>query len=231
MSVELDLPNIIARAQAGDTGAISDLYTTYAGHVLRYLYARLSEQETAKDLTQEVFIRVMKGIGTFEYRGDKSFLGWIYTIANNVLIGHVRRAKLLHTPLDESLELADPRSQEGVGAVHDRVALTQAMQRLTPDQQQVLALRFYADMSNAEIARQLKRTEGSVKALQFRALQALQQIMAQEQEEQPVIEKPAPSQSQDYKRNGHLEAASLGPLQRMVNGAVHTVSLEVAEDH
>lgn len=178
--LDLELPRIIARAKAGDTGAFGELYTKYAGLILRYLYARLHEQEGAQDLTQEVFVRVIKGIGGFEYRGEKSFLGWLYTIAGNVLIGQARRKRAISTPLDESLGLIDPRGQEAVRSIFDRVALEQAIVQLTDDQQQVLVLKFFADMTNQEIATTIGRSEGAVKALQHRALHALQQILERE---------------------------------------------------
>jgi RNA polymerase sigma-70 factor (ECF subfamily) len=171
---------IIARAKAGDAGAFGELYTRYAGLILRYLYVRVHEQEGAQDLTQEVFVRVIKGIGGFEYRGEKSFLGWLYTIAGNVLIGQARRKRAISTPLDESLELVDPRGQEDVHSIFDRVALEQAIAQLTEDQQQVLTLKFFADMTNQEIASAIGRSEGAVKALQHRALHALQQILERE---------------------------------------------------
>src|SRR5918911_374533 len=178
--LDLELPRIIARAKAGDAGAFGELYTRYAGLILRYLYARVHEQESAQDLTQEVFVRVIKGIGGFEYRGEKSFLGWLYTIAGNVLIGQARRKRAISTPLDESLELVDPRGQEDVHSIFDRVALEQAIAQLTEDQQQVLMLKFFADMTNQEIASTIGRSEGAVKALQHRALHALQQILERE---------------------------------------------------
>jgi RNA polymerase sigma-70 factor (ECF subfamily) len=180
---DLELPKVIARAQTGEPGAFGEIYAKYAGLILRYLYARLREQEGAQDLTQEVFVRVIKGIGGFEYRGEKSFLGWLYTIANNVLIGQARRKRAVSTPLDESLELVDPRGQDAVLSIYDRVALQQAISQLTEDQQQVLMLKFFADMTNNEIAAQLGRTEGAVKALQHRALHALQQIISREGQE------------------------------------------------
>jgi RNA polymerase sigma-70 factor, ECF subfamily len=180
---DLELPKIIARAQAGEPGAFGDLYGRYASLILRYLYVRTREQETAQDLTQEVFVRVIKGIGGFEYRGEKSFLGWLYTIAGNVLIGQARRKRAVSTPLDDSVEIADPRGQEEVLSVFDRVALQHAISQLTDDQQQVLTLRYYADMTNQEIAASTGKTEGAVKALQHRALQALQQIMQRESQE------------------------------------------------
>lgn len=192
MSVELDLRQLIARAQLGEKGAFSELYAEFAGRILRFLYAKLRDQETAQDLTQEVFIRVLNSISRFEYRDDNSFVGWLYRIAQNVMIGHVRRGTLAQTPLDESLGVVDPHGQDDVFAVFDRLSLAQAMRQLTVDQQQVLHLRFFADMSNAEIARQLGKTEGSVKALQHRALQALQHIMARENDDSVAFdEQPA----------------------------------------
>jgi RNA polymerase sigma-70 factor (ECF subfamily) len=178
--LDLELPKIIAQAQMGDPGAFGEIYGKYAGLILRYLYARLHDQEGAQDLTQEVFVRVIKGIGGFEYRGEKSFLGWLYTIANNVLIGQARRKRAISTPLDESIEVVDPRGQEEVLSIYDRVSLQQAISQLTQDQQQVLTLKFFADMTNNEIATTIGRTEGAVKALQHRALQSLQQILARE---------------------------------------------------
>ena len=71
--LDLELRGIITRAKSGDVGAFGELYTRYANLILRYLYARLREQESAQDLTQEVFVRVIKGIGGFEFRGEKSF--------------------------------------------------------------------------------------------------------------------------------------------------------------
>src|SRR5215211_7210086 len=178
--LDLELPKVIAQAQLGDPGAFGEIYAKYAGLILRYLYVRVRDQEGAQDLTQEVFVRVIKGIGGFEYRGEKSFLGWLYTIANNVLIGQARRKRAISTPLDENMELVDPRGQDEVLSIYERVALQQAIGQLTQDQQQVLTLKFFADMTNNEIATTIGRSEGAVKALQHRALQSLQQIMVRE---------------------------------------------------
>lgn len=185
MVTELDreLPSIIAQAQAGDAGAFGEIYTRYASHILRYLYGRVREPEAAQDLTHEVFVRVLKGISGFEYRGEKSFLGWLYTIAGNVLIGQARRKNLTSTPLDDGMEIADPHGQEAVHSISERLALRQAIGQLTEDQQQVLMLKFFADMTNNEIAQAIGRSEGAVKALQHRALHALQQIIEQQTQE------------------------------------------------
>jgi RNA polymerase sigma-70 factor (ECF subfamily) len=183
---EHDLPRVIAQAQLGDPSAFDDLYRRYAHQILRFLYVRTHETESAQDLTQEVFMRVLKGIGKFEYRGEKSFLGWLYTIAGNVLIGQARRKRGLQTPLDDNLELADPRGQEPGASAFDRVFLLHAISQLTEDQQQVLTLKFFADLTNQEIATVIGRSEGAVKALQHRAIHSLQQIIERESVDPPA---------------------------------------------
>lgn len=220
--VDRELPNIIARAQAGDVGAFGDLYSRYAGLILRYLYGRLREPESAQDMTQEVFLRVLKGIGGFEYRGEKSFLGWLYTIAGNVLIGQARRKNPISTPLDEGLEIADPHGMDAVQSVFDRVTLRQAISKLTDDQQQVLVLKFFADMTNGEIAQTIGRTEGAVKALQHRALAALQNILTETTEVRALEYGGKSELTSVARRNG----ASVHPLSDDVAGEV---SVEVAK--
>ncbi len=178
-----DLRELVGRAKTRDPSAISELYDRYAGLLLRYIYVRVSEHELAQDLTQEVFIKVINGIERFEYRDEKAFLGWLYTIAANVLYSHQRRRRVVATPFDTRDDLIDQRSQDDARAITDRVALQQAIEQLTRDQQQVVALRFFADLSNSEIAGLLRRTEGAVKAIQHRAIQSLQKILDREAED------------------------------------------------
>lgn len=218
VSFTVDLPNLIEAAQSGDVGAISELYDRYASMILRYLFVRVYETELAQDLTQEVFIKVIKGIDQFEYRGEKSLLGWLYTIASNVLSSHQRRRKLPSTPLDQQAELVDARSQNDVRHVFDRIALQQAIAQLTDDQQQVLTLRFFADLSNSEIAELLNRTEGSVKALQHRALQSLYQIMVREDDDETDQQEP-----QRTKQSRHRSASSARKLHQRELGESQSV--------
>ncbi|MFQ3629971.1 RNA polymerase sigma factor [Roseiflexus sp.] len=176
----VELPSIIARAQAGDEAAFGELYARYARYILRYMYVRTREPELAQDLTQEVFIRVIKGIGGMQYRGEKMFLGWLYTVAGNVLIGQSRRRQVFTSSLDNTVDMTDPRGQEAVSSLFERLSLQHAIAQLTAEQQHVLMLKFFGDMTNQEIAATIGKTEGAVKALQHRAIQALQQILNQE---------------------------------------------------
>ena len=132
-----ELPALIARAQAGDAAAFGELYTRYAKFILRYMYVRTREPELAQDLTQEVFIRVIKGIGGLQYRGEKLFLGWLYTIAGNVLVGQARRRQIAASSLDDTTEVTDPRGQDAVASLFERLSLQHAIAQLTVEQQHV----------------------------------------------------------------------------------------------
>ncbi|NJM05760.1 sigma-70 family RNA polymerase sigma factor [Candidatus Gracilibacteria bacterium] len=209
-----DLRDIVLRAQVGESAALSEIYRRYAGMMLRYLYARVTENELAQDLTQEVFIRVMKWIDRFEYRDEKAFRAWLYTIATNVLNNHHRRRQLLSTPLDTyDDDLAIPSSPDDARQVCDRVALEQAMQQLTSDQQQVMTLRYFADLSNSEIAGVLRRSEGAIKAIQHRALQSLHRLLSSETDDARQSSRASTAQARELEHQPPLRSVALGQLE------------------
>jgi RNA polymerase sigma-70 factor (ECF subfamily) len=181
MPSSIDLPLVIARAREGNPQAIRELYDGYADSVRRYCYVRLGDIEAAQDCVQEVFVCIWKGVKTFEYRGDLSFTAWLYTIANNVLVSYIRKRKRAdQVSLTPELNLTDPKSHDTARTICDRLALREAISQLTAEQQQVITLKFFVGLSNLEIAAAVDRTEGAVKALQHRAINRLQQMLAQE---------------------------------------------------
>jgi RNA polymerase sigma-70 factor (ECF subfamily) len=135
----------------------------------------------AEDLTGELFLRVLRAIRN-ERAWRDSFAAWVYRIAHNLVVDHFRRQPPVPSlSLDETLLV----SKED-GPVHaaesaiDRGRLRQAIARLTPDQQQVLALRFGEGFKAREVARMMQKTTGAVEALQRRALAALRRMLAGE---------------------------------------------------
>ena len=187
-----DLRAILVQAQHGSRAAMHDLYDAYNAEVYRYCYVRLGDQGGAEDCVQEVFERIWKGVHSFEYRGDSSFLAWMYKIASNVLISYGRKHKAVrHVPLTPELNLADNRHADTARTIVDRLALREAIDQLTPEQQHVITLKFFVGMSNIEIAAVLGRTEGAVKALQHRAIQRLQRVLAAEHADNPATLRPA----------------------------------------
>jgi RNA polymerase sigma-70 factor, ECF subfamily len=180
---EDEIVDLIQRAQEYDAAAFDRLYETYAHSIFRYLYHRLGDREVAEDLTGEVFLRLMENIGNFRVgpRDQKAiFSGWLYRIAHNLMIDYLRRqAKHTEmTPDTPSTSEDHPTRVMERGLSAERVRT--AMHHLTQDQKDVVILRFFEELSNAEVAKIMGRTEGAVKALQHRALAALHRALTGE---------------------------------------------------
>jgi RNA polymerase sigma-70 factor (ECF subfamily) len=169
---------LLERAKQYDSAALGQVYDRYAPRVYEYVYRRVGRAALAEDLTGDVFVRVIQAIRS-ERAWHTSFQAWLFRIAHNVVVDHYRRRpKAGFVSLDEVQVAADRDSFSG-GApdVLDRAWLRGAICRLTPDQQQVLALRYGEGLTAREAAIVLHKTTGAVEALQRRALAALRRIL------------------------------------------------------
>lgn len=179
MSTSIDLATVVERLQAGDAQAMHELYEHYADALWRYIQIRLSDAEAAHDCLQDVFFKVWKSMPTFEFRSDPHFTAWLYTIAHHLVVSHIRKRKRQpQVPLTPELNVIDVRRSDTARTVGDRLAVQQALEELTREQQQVIRLKFFAGLSNTEIATTMQRTEGAIKALQHRALNRLQRLLS-----------------------------------------------------
>jgi RNA polymerase sigma-70 factor (ECF subfamily) len=170
---------LVQQAKSGDADAFARLYDAYLQPVYRYVHFRVADDPTAEDLTSQVFLKAWEHLERFKAQGP--FLAWLYTIARNQVIDHYRTRRQ-SVSLDQVAAL--PARQAGVDeqvAAHfDERELRQALQFLTEDQRQVLSLRFIAELTTDEIAQMLHKRPGAVRALQMRALQALEKSMQPE---------------------------------------------------
>lgn len=160
----------LIEAAQRDPRRFGPLYEQNFHSVYSYIARRAASREEAEDLTSEVFHRALAEIKKFEWRGAP-FGAWLIRIAANALNDRWKRAgRETGTPL------AEPED-DSMKDVEQRAALHQLVEGLPPDQRQVVVMRFVEQKSIREIAQQLKRTEGAVKQLQFRALQNLRDRM------------------------------------------------------
>ncbi len=164
---------LVARAIHGDAEAFAGLYDEFAPRVYRYVAFRVRERADAEDLVQRVFLKVIEALPRYEQRGTP-FSAWLFRLAHNALVDFARTGRD-HATLEAAAEhRADaPDPSEVAARSADAAALERAIRTLTPDQQAVLACRFYAGLSVAETARVLGRREIAVRSLQFRALATL----------------------------------------------------------
>ena len=165
---------LVLQAQSGNSEAFGQLYDAYMERIYRFVYFRVEDQQTAEDITSQVFLKAWSNLDRFRF-SRTPYLAWLYTIAHNAVIDHYRTRKVT-TALDD-VQLSQPDHSE---AVENDIDLTvemqsvkSALQTLTDDQQRVLTLKFIEGMSNNEIARHLGKREGAIRALQMRGLQAL----------------------------------------------------------
>jgi RNA polymerase sigma-70 factor (ECF subfamily) len=170
---------IVQQAVDGNQTAFTQLYDTYFDRIYRYIYVRLRRQDEAQDLTQEVFIKALKAIESYKV-GKTPFASWLFRIAHNQVIDHVRKHKKgIETSLDEAPPSVGAEDPVAIIEQQFEVAeLNTAIVALSPAQQEVISLRFIADLPIAEVARILGKSEGTVKALQFNATIALRRLLA-----------------------------------------------------
>lgn len=170
--------HLVQRAQKGDRSAFAALYQIYFDRIYRYVAIHLGNQSDAEDITQQVFLNALESIASFKWR-DTSLAPWLFRIARNQVIDHIRKKARQGGvfPLGNNpTHGADPA--ELVGKKLEWEALKSVLGRLTDAQQGVIALRFISDLSIAETAKTLDKTEGAVKALQHSGLLAVRRLLA-----------------------------------------------------
>jgi RNA polymerase sigma-70 factor (ECF subfamily) len=177
---------LLKRAQAYEEQAIAELYDHYAPLIYSYLYRRVNDAQLAEDLTSDVFVRVLQALQSEQF-WHTSFRAWLYRIAHNQVIDYYRQqtrqqAQMTQFPLEEHLEATDIEDGDADPAINMDTGnavygLGTALNQLTPDQQQVLVLRFGEQMKIQEVAEVMHKTNGAIEALQHRALAALRRML------------------------------------------------------
>ncbi|MGI8925976.1 MAG: RNA polymerase sigma factor [Tepidiformaceae bacterium] len=175
---EFDEVSIVEAAQGGSEDGFSRLYEHYFPRVYRYIAARLARSEDAEDVTEEVFLRIVNNIQSFSWRGPP-FSAWVFRIARNEVVSHVRREKNRTGSAQLTESIPDPAPDHAI-AVETQWQITmvrKATEKLPEAQRQVIALRFGAGLSVAETAQALKKSENNVKVLQHKAIARLQTMV------------------------------------------------------
>jgi RNA polymerase sigma-70 factor, ECF subfamily len=165
---------LVQAAQAGAAEAFARLYDLYVERIFRYVYFRVSDDQLAEDITSEVFLKAWENLDHYRWH-DKPFIAWLYSIAHHAVIDQYRAARP-SIALDEAAAQyisIENGMEESLDQHLRSETVRKSLQRLTGDQQEVLTLRFIAGLSTEEIARQMGKRQGAVRALQMRALKAL----------------------------------------------------------
>jgi RNA polymerase sigma-70 factor (ECF subfamily) len=177
---EQDLEALVERAQAGDQAAIGAIYDRLAGRVYRFALFRVGNRADSEDLMQRIFLKMIESLPRYQSRGIP-FEAWFFRLARNNVIDHLR-GRRQHQPLETlaGIDSRLPRPDESAEAAMEFERLEEALAKLTPVQREVIGYRFMAGLSARDTGLIIGKREGSVRALQFRAVHALRQSLASE---------------------------------------------------
>lgn len=176
--------SLIERCLSGEQGAWEDLVKLYTKRVYAICFRFTNSENEAQDLTQDVFLRVFKTLGTFR-AGEGSFVVWLTRLTRNLLVDHYRRTKnerVTDTIDDKLAVLEEKRGQhsrtDGLLAGREAGELLQAgLQKLSPELREAVILRDLQEMEYREIAHVLNVPEGTVKSRLNRGRAELARIL------------------------------------------------------
>lgn len=180
---EEDIKLLAVRASNHDPAAFSFLYRLYFPQVFTFINFRVSSREDAEDLTNAVFEKALAAIERYRPK-PAQFSTWLYTIAKNGIIDHYRKRRL---PMNDEAEAGGVPSTDSscdpmLHLLLDerKRTLREALNELTAEQREVVECRFFFEMAIHETALAMGKTEGAVKALQFRALESLHRLLTED---------------------------------------------------
>lgn len=171
-----EILELVERARGADAEAFAQLYRRYLTPMYRFLFWRVKNREDADDLTQTVFLKAWNAIPSLQKNGNH-FTAWLYTIARNAAMDYWRKKKevLFDVPeaIEERVDPAPGTAMDDVERSQNAAALREALGTLTGDQQEIVILKFFNELSNAEISSITGKTEVAIRQIQCRALKSM----------------------------------------------------------
>jgi RNA polymerase sigma-70 factor (ECF subfamily) len=167
----------LAQLAGADPEAFGELYARHVRRIYNYIYYRTGNHHDAEDLTARVFQRALRHVSNFEDKGVP-FTAWLYRIAHNLVANwHRDRSRRPVIPLDQHMAVSEIAVHPEIEAIahEEQGLLLEAVRQLPDDRQQLLILKFVERMSNAQIGEVMGRTEGAIKSLYHRTLNALRE--------------------------------------------------------
>ena len=164
---------LLIEAAQKDPARFGELYELNFERVYAYVLRRVGNRTETEDFTAEVFHHALANLKRFEWRGIP-FTAWLFRIAANLIADRQRTVREVED--DAALESAQVSPAE-IEEVERLATLFRLVDTLPPEQQRVLVLRFVQEKSIKEVAQEIRKTEGAVKQLQFRALSSLRSRM------------------------------------------------------
>lgn len=167
--------------RAGDPDAVGAVYVALADRLLGYLVARVRDRAIAEDLLEATFLELLQK-GTTIRGGPAAIKVWLFRSAYFNALDHLRKVKRRPEDLTDDHDALDvldltPGPEDEAVRSDVRARVREAMQKLSPDQRQVLLLRYVAGLTAPEVAVVLDKNDGAIRSLQHRGERALARLL------------------------------------------------------
>ncbi|MCL4366424.1 RNA polymerase sigma factor [Patescibacteria group bacterium] len=171
-----NLNQLLHKACKGDKDAFGQIYKIYFSKIYRYCRINLGSETEAQDIAQETFFKAWRSISNFSIYEGGSIQAFLFRIARNTIIDLSRKKR--EFPLDAALEIESNDDFEAeVDKKRDIEIVQQALLKLQEEDRQIVILRFFEEMPNAEIAQVMKVNEGAIRVRLHRILKKLKEII------------------------------------------------------
>jgi RNA polymerase sigma-70 factor, ECF subfamily len=175
---KVQIEELVEKFQKGDREAFAKLYDYFVDKVYKYFYYKTTSQEEAFDLTETVFLKVWENAKSYKKKLGSSFNSWVFRIDHNLFVDYYR----LNKPSAElDTNEADQRAEASPVFLAEqslsRRNLQGALEKLKDTYREVITLAYINGLDNTEVAEVMKKSEGGLRVLKFRALKELKKIL------------------------------------------------------
>jgi RNA polymerase sigma-70 factor (ECF subfamily) len=157
---------------------LASLYDEYFDKIAHYIYVRIGDSNEAEDLAGEVFLRALESLKSYKERGIP-MQAWLFKIAHNASVDYLRKkGKVTSVPI-EGVTVVNGEDPAAVAEQKIEVEkVREAMRKLTPEQREVVQLRFFGGLSSKEVGAILKKSDGAVREMQRAAVEKLRILLS-----------------------------------------------------
>jgi RNA polymerase sigma-70 factor (ECF subfamily) len=170
------IEKLVDRWLKGDNAAFGELYDYYIDNLYRFVYFKVKDNKDVEDLVEISFLKVFENKDKFNKR-KSSFGTWLYNIARNTVIDFYRTKKEVEEIPETHTENDGEDIKDKVDGVLNSEILKKALEEVSEDHRELIIFRFIEELSYSEVSKILKKKEGTVRVMQYRALNDLKAVL------------------------------------------------------
>lgn len=170
------IDGLVKRCQDGDNEAFGEVYDIYLDEIYRFVFYKVSHKELAEDLTEDTFFKAWTKIDSYK-KTDVKFSAWLYRIANNTIIDHLRKEKVHIEEIVEEIKDERMNTKDLTEESLNQQMLQRALKTLPDSQREVVILKYVNDQTNSEIAYTINKSETAVRTLLSRGIAKLKETI------------------------------------------------------